>query len=398
MTMNAIEHPTGSLLTGLQCSRCGKIVNPEQLATHCDCGGPWFPRYDLNPSAGKRMLEAASERPPTLWRFAEVLPVRSWDHVVSLGEGGTPALAVHRLGARYGLRRLWIKDESQNPTGSFKARGLSVAVSRALELGVARLAAPSAGNAGLAMAAYAARAGISSHVAFPADVPKPFVRCSSELGADVHLAEGTISDAGKDLEERLRNKGWSDEAFRLSTLKEPYRLEGKKTMGYELVPPFGPGLPDVIVYPTGGGTGLVGMWKAFAEMESLGWIGAERPRMVSVQVESCAPIVEAWKRGLGAMPKDMPETLLTAACGLRVPHPFADREILQTLRESNGCAVSVTEEELLAAQRELSQREGVLAAPESAATVAALPYLLDAGIVDSRARTMLFITGGSALY
>lgn len=396
--MNTPARPTGSLLVHLECPRCGKTVTAEQLATHCDCPGPWFPRYELDPSAGRRILEKAGRRPSNLWRFAEVLPVRSWDNVTSLGEGDTPTLRVDRLGARYGLGRLWIKDESQNPTGSFKARGLSAAVSRAKELGAVRLAAPSAGNAGLAMAAYAARAGLSTHVAFPSDVPKPFIHHSRALGADVHLVDGTISDAGKRLEEALRREGLAEEVFRLSTLKEPYRLEGKKTMGYELVPPWGPGLPDVIVYPTGGGTGLVGMWKAFAEMEALGWIGKERPRMVSVQLDTCAPIVEAWRRGLDAMPADLPPTVPTAACGLRVPHPFADREILQTLRESDGFAVSVNEEEILAAQAELSELEGVLAAPESAATVAAIPYLIDTGVLAPDTMTVLFITGGSALY
>jgi threonine synthase len=248
------------------------------------------------------------------------------------------------------------------------------------------------------MAAYAARAGLSTHVAFPSDVPEPFTHHSRALGADVHLVDGTISDAGKRLEEAMHREGLAEEVFRLSTLKEPYRLEGKKTMGYELIPPWGPGLPDVIVYPTGGGTGLVGMWKAFAEMESLGWIGKERPRMVSVQLETCAPIVEAWRRGLDCMPADLPPTVPTAACGLRVPHPFADREILQTLRESDGFAVSVTEGEILTAQGELSELEGVLAAPESAATVAAISSLIDAGILAPDTMAILFITGGSALY
>jgi threonine synthase len=248
------------------------------------------------------------------------------------------------------------------------------------------------------MAAYAARAGLPAHVAFPKNVPAPFVRESRRLGAHVLLAEGSISDAGRALEADLRRRGRAREAFRLSTLKEPYRLEGKKTMGYELAPPWGPGIPDVVVYPTGGGTGLIGMWKAFEEMEALGWCDGRRPRMVSVQMRSCAPVVKAWERGSESLPRTPLRPGPTRAHGLRVPAPFADREILSVLRESGGCAVAVGEREMAAAQSDLAGSEGLLTCPEAAATLAALPKLIDSGRIGGRETVLLLLTGGPALY
>ncbi|HUP88898.1 MAG TPA: threonine synthase, partial [Longimicrobiales bacterium] len=274
-------------MTHLECTRCGAKYEPEQLIglSPC-CQKPLYPRYDLAAIKNSFRPEALRNREPTLWRYAEVLPVRDPKNRLTLGEGFTPLIDAPRLAAQLHVEKLWIKDEGQNPTGSFKARGLVIAIARAVELGVKEVAIPSAGNAGSATAAYAAAAGIEAHVVVPDDTPRPIVEEMRALGADVQLIKGLITDAAAVVAEGAKKHGWFD----LSTLKEPYRVEGKKTMGYELFEQLGGRLPGVIVYPTGGGTGLVGMWKAFAEMETLGWIGSERPRMISVQATGCAPI------------------------------------------------------------------------------------------------------------
>ena len=376
----------------LQCSLCGKEYAVNQLQGMCpDCSRPLLARYDLE-AARAFTREALITAEPTMWRYRAFLPVQDELNVMSLGEGFTPLLHARRLGEELGLRQLYIKDESLNPTGSFKARGLAVAISRAKELGATDVAIPSAGNAAGAMSAYAARAGLRAHVFMPSDVPAPFRLECRALGAEVVLVDGLITDCGREARKRAVEQGWFD----VSTLKEPYRLEGKKTMGYELAEQFHWVLPDVIIYPTGGGTGLIGMWKAFAELAELGWIGERRPRMVAVQAEGCAPIPRAF--AAGEEYATLWEGAQTVAAGLRVPAAVGDFLILRALRESNGIAVAVSDKELVAAQMRMSRGEGVFACPEGGATLAALETLLDQGWVDPSERTVLFNTGTGLKY
>lgn len=381
-----------SYLTHLSCSLCGASYPDDELQGLCPaCARPLLARYDL---AAARAVErgALVAAEPTLWRYRALLPVRDRRHEISLGEGFTPLLHAQRLGAELGLSQLYIKDESLNPTGSFKARGLAVAVSRARELGVRHVVIPSAGNAAGATAAYAARAGLQAHVFMPRDVPAPFRLECEALGAEVTLVDGLIDDCGREARRAAAAHGWFD----LSTLKEPYRLEGKKTMGYELAEQFDGELPDVIVYPTGGGTGLVGMWKAFAELAELGWIGGQRPRMVTVQAEGCAPIVRAFHAGEEfAAPWTGARTV---AAGLRVPGAVGDFLILRALRESGGTAVAVSDAALLDGQRRIARLEGVFACPEGGATLAALEALLAQGWLERDERVVLFNTGSGLKY
>ncbi|MDI9549916.1 MAG: threonine synthase, partial [Chloroflexota bacterium] len=336
--------------------------------------------------------QGLAQREATLWRYAEVLPVQDPAFIVSLGEGWTPLLDARRLGEAIGCLHTLIKDESLNPTGSFKARGLSVAVSRAWELGAPSLAIPSAGNAAGAMSAYAATAGLPAHVFMPQDVPASFrVECAV-LGAQVTLIDGLITDCGAAVRQGVAEHGWFD----VSTLKEPYRLEGKKTMGYELAEQMGWRLPDVIIYPTGGGTGLVGMWKAFAEMEALGLIGPQRPRMVSVQSTGCAPLVRAFEQGDEfAAPWQGAKTV---ADGLRVPAAVGDFLILRALRESRGTALAVSDEDMLACGRMMGRYTGIFAAPEGAACLAAQMRLLEEGWIGRDETVVLFNTGTGLKY
>jgi threonine synthase len=327
-----------------------------------------------------------------MWRYAPLLPVQEERYRITLGEGWTPLLHLPRLGERLGMTQLWAKEEGQNPTASFKARGLSMAVSRAAELGVKALAIPSAGNAGSALAAYAARAGLPAHIFLPRDVPPLFVAEIRALGAEVTLVDGLITDCAREVRKGVEAGRWFD----VSTLKEPYRLEGKKTMGYEVAEQFDWSLPDVIIYPTGGGTGLIGMWKAFDEMEALGWIGSGRPRMVVVQSSGCAPIARAFEHG--AEIAEPWEGAATVADGLRVPSAVGDFLILRAVRESGGTAVAVPDEAILAAMRELGSSEGIFAAPEAAATVAAARVLLEQGWLDREEQVVLFLTGGGLKY
>jgi threonine synthase len=326
-----------------------------------------------------------------VWRYAEVLPVRDARYRLTLGEGFTPLLDAPRLASALGVRRAWVKDEGQNPTGSFKARGLVMAVARAWELGAQVLAIPTAGNAGSALAAYAAAAGLEAHVVAPRDTPKPIIEEIRALGADLTLIEGLITDAGARVAEGARDHGWFD----VSTLKEPYRVEGKKTMGYELFEQLGR-LPDVIVYPTGGGTGLVGMWKAFEEMETMGWIGAERPRMISVQADGCAPIVRAWERGDDEA--EPWQDAHTYASGLRVPRAVGDFLMLRAIRESNGAAIAVSDEAMADAVLTIGALTGVFAAPEGGATVAAVSRLVANGTIEDSEEVVLFNTGSGLKY
>lgn len=380
-------------LTHLSCSACGTEHSARELQTVCHrCGKPLYAKYDLA-AAGRTLTKASlRDRPKTLWRYREVLPVRDDAYIVSLGEGGTPLLAAPRLGAKAGVPQLWIKDEAQNPTVSFKARGMAVAVSMALELGAKKLAAPSAGNAAGALAAYAARAGLEAHLFMPVDTPKANIIECEQTGAHVTLIKGLITDCGAEVARRKTAEGWFD----VSTLKEPYRLEGKKTLGYELAEQFDWKLPDAIFYPTGGGTGLVGMWKAFAEMEELGWIGSERPRLYTVQAEGCAPIVRAFESG--ATSAEEFANAHTKASGLRVPRAIGDFIMLDALRRSGGGAVAVADDEMLAAVREIGAAEGVFAAPEGAACYVGMRKLLARGIIKPDERVVLFNTSSGLKY
>jgi threonine synthase len=371
----------------LECSRCTRTRTAELPANLCDCGAPLLVRYSLSRGAFPR--KALAGRSFDMWRYREVLPAAE---PVTLGEGGTPLLPAHRIAGTLGLKALWVKEEGVNPTGSFKARGLSAAVTMAKRFGLKVLTLPSAGNAGSALAAYGAAAGISAHVFLPRDTPSLFFEEAERYGASVHEVEGTIRDCAREMAPHVREKGWFD----VSTLKEPYRIEGKKTMGYEIAEQMDWELPDWIFYPTGGGTGLIGMVKAFDEMEALGWIGSRRPRMVSVQAAGCAPIVRAFERGEEtAVPWENPRT---TAWGLRVPSPLGDFLILQGVRRTGGIAVSVTEEEMAECSRELAADEGILAGPEGAAALAALKRLVGSGQVVASDRIVLFNTGTGLKY
>lgn len=382
-----------SFLTHLECSECGRRHEADRVQTVCSaCNSPLLARYDLGELQKRLGRETVGGRARGLWRWAELLPVREAGFIGSLGEGDSPLLPARRLGQAIGLPGLWIKDESGNPTGTFKARGMAVAVSRAKELGVGEFVTATAGNAGGALAAYAARAGRPSHIFMPKDSPPVNVVECRMAGADVRLVDGLISDAGRLAAAAASQHGWFD----VSTFKEPYRVEGKKTMGLEVAEAFDWELPDVIVYPTGGGTGLVGMWKAFQELEALGWIGDRRPRMVSVQAEGCAPIVQAFQAG--ADHAEPWPNASTFASGLRVPKPFADRAVLRVLRESAGAAVAVSEDEIREAQRALATSEGVWAAPEGAAALAAARKLLAEGRLGTADRVILFNTGTGLKY
>ncbi|HEY7557104.1 MAG TPA: threonine synthase [Candidatus Binatia bacterium] len=352
------------------CPRCRDRFGLSQLLNLCPCGSPLLVRYDLKKAKtafGKSSLEG---RVASLWRYRELLPLQSDANLISLGEGYTPLLNAKKLGGELGLRQLWIKDEAQNPTGSFKDRGLSLAISRAKELGVTKAAIPSAGNAGGSFAAYAARAGIEAHVFMPRDTPLANQIEAAQYGARLTLVDGLINDCGRIIAEKKASEGWFD----VSTLKEPYRVEGKKTMGYEIAEQLNWRLPDVIIYPTGGGTGLVGMWKAFAELEELSWIGAERSRMVSVQASGCAPIVKAFDDNKAAA--EPWQNAQTLASGLRVPQAVGDFLILQAIRESRGTALSVSDDEMLAEIPRVAKAEGIFFCPEGAACVAALRRLV----------------------
>lgn len=383
-----------SFITHLECSKCHKEYSHLQIQTFCpDCKATLLPRYDLE--AVKRQIDRdeISHRKKGMWRWHELLPVLHQEDQVSLGEGDTPLLSLPRLERELGLSRLFVKDESNNPTGSFKARGLAAAISKAKELGVEKVIIPTAGNAGGAMAAYAARAGLKSHIFMPRDTPFANMEESRMAGAQVVLVDGLISDAAALAGEKARAEGWFD----VSTFKEPYRVEGKKIMGYELAESFGWQLPDVIIYPTGGGTGLVGMWKAFAELEALGWLeNTQRPRMVSVQADGCAPVVKAFEEGAPIC--EFWHSAHTAASGLRVPKSFADHLILQDIYDSRGTAIAVSDESILESQKQLASTEGIFAAPEGAATLAALRELIKQGWLQPEERMVLFNTGSGLKY
>ncbi|HAX68737.1 MAG TPA: threonine synthase [Anaerolineae bacterium] len=383
-----------SFLEGLTCSGCGKKYSPLQVHTFCtDCQSTLLVEYDLQAARHHTDRDEVCRRHKGMWRWHEVLPILDERNQVTLGEGDTALLPLESLGKSLGLNQLFVKEESSNPTGSFKARGLSAAVSKAKELGIKKVIIPTAGNAGGAMASYAARAGMKSMIYMPKDTPRANIEESRIVGAEVVLIDGLISDAAGMAGIKAREEGWFD----VSTFKEPYRAEGKKIMGYELAEQFGWELPDVIIYPTGGGTGLVGMWKAFDEMETLGWLNnTKRPRMVSVQAAGCAPVPRAFEKK--AMFCDFWTNASTIASGLRVPKSFADHLILKCLYDSNGTAVAVEDDALMQAQKEIAVAEGIFAAPEGAATYAALKDLVAQKWIDPDERVVLFNTGSGLKY
>jgi threonine synthase len=378
--------------THLECTATGDRFESEALQRLSPAGKPLFARYDLAAVADRFTPEAVASRRADLWRYAEVLPVRDPAMQIGLGEGWTPLLDAPRLADRLRIGRAWVKDEGQNPTGSFKARGMALAVSRAKELGATELAVPTAGNAGSAAAAYGAAAGMPVHVVAPKDTPLPIVEEIRALGANLQLLDGLISDCGRVVKQGVEAHGWWD----LSTLKEPYRVEGKKTMGYELYEQLGGRLPDAIVYPTGGGTGLIGMWKAFDEMEALGWIGSERPRMYSVQAAGCAPMVRAWEAGVEDA--GFWENAYTYASGLRVPGAVGDFLIQRALRESGGAAVAVPDHEMAEWVAHMGADTGVFAAPEGGAVAAAVERLRASGHIREADEVVLFNTGSGLKY
>ena len=381
-------------LSYLECSVCGTIHSVRELQTVCkSCGKSLIAKYDLA-SARKSLRKGdLAHAVNSFWKFSPLLPIAHEDNVVSLGESVTPLVRLPRIGRELGLQQLWMKDEGLLPTGSFKARGLALAISKAKELGVKNICIPSAGNAAGASSAYAARAGLKCFVFMPEDTPSVNIKECQAYGANVVLVKGNISDAGKAMNETRKSyPDWFD----VSTLKEPYRLEGKKTMGYELAEQFDWNLPDVIFYPTGGGTGLIGMWKAFDEMEQLGWVGSRRPKMISVQSSGCQPIVRAFNEKHND--SEFWNNAATIASGLRVPKPFADHLILKAIYESKGCAVAVPDGHIAAAVKEIATKEGFFICPEAAATVVALRNLLSNGFIEKGETVVLFNTATGLKY
>jgi threonine synthase len=383
-----------SKISNLECSGCGQIFASNEIHTFCpDCQSPLLARYDLAAIRSQVDRDSIRRRPRGMWRWHELLPVLAPENFVFLGEGDTSLLPIPNIGSQLGLPNLYVKDESSNPTGSFKARGLAAAISKARELGIQKVIIPTAGNAGGAMAAYAARANIQALIYMPKDTPRANIQESRMAGAEVVLVDGIISDAAGMAGVKAKEEGWFD----LSTFKEPYRVEGKKIMGIELAEAFDWELPDVIIYPTGGGTGLVGMWKAFEELEALGWLrDTKRPRMVVVQAEGCAPVVKAFETGASFC--DFWLNAHTLASGLRVPKSFADELILKDLRASNGTAVAVRDADIQAAQHKLCRMEGIFPAPEGAATLVALEQLLQQNWIRPDERIVLFNTGSGLKY
>jgi threonine synthase len=381
-----------SNVSHLECSVCSRRHEAGIVQTLCECGGPLLVRYDLEKAKATWNRESLANAPSNMWRYAPLLPVQDPKHIVTLGEGMTPILKADRLAASLGASDLWVKDDGINPTGSFKSRGMSCAISMCLELGQSKVAVASAGNAASALAAYGAASGIEAHIFVPRDVPRSnYIECRA-YGARVTLIDGLISDCGRIIAERKQAEGWFD----ISGLKEPYRIEGKKTMGYEIAEQFGWTLPDAILYPTGGGVGLIGMWKAFEELEALGWVSKHRPKMIAVQTTGCQPVVRAFEQG-------EPRTTYwdgahTVAAGLRVPKPLGDALTLAAVRASGGTAIAVTDEELLDASVELASATGIFAAPEGGASLAALKKLFANGFLKPDQRIVLYNTGTGLKY
>jgi len=382
-----------SYITHLECPRCGLQYSSDELHNLCSCGSPLFARYDLDAMSKVISPDDLGYRVHSLWRFKELLPVKRPENIISLSEGFTPVIQSQRIGPDIGLESLHFKDESNNPTGSFKARGLCLAVSKARELGVREICLPTAGNAGGAAAAYAARAGMKCHVFMPSDTPSLFSEECRAFGADVRMVDGFITDAARQMQEPMREHSWFD----VSTLKEPYRVEGKKTILLEIAQQMNWHLPDVILFPTGGGTGIVGAWKACQELKQLGWVKRfKMPRLIAVQAAGCAPIVRAYEQGADTATEwEHPQT---TSWGLRVPKAIADFLILRAIRESNGLAIAVDEESTAQARTEAAAKEGMWIAPEAAAAIAALKDLVGKGIVKQRENVVLLVTGSGLKY
>ena len=383
---------TGTAVTHLECSRTGERLEAGKIQNLSAAGWPLVVRYDLQKLARQWDRDSIADGPPTMWRYAPVLPVRYRDNIVTLHEGFTPLYRLQRLGEQLECDDLWLKDEGVNPTATFKARGVSCAISMCRELGIRKVAIPTAGNAGGALAAYAAAAGIEAYVFMPRDVPAANFIESKTFGANVTLVDGLISDCAKRVTEGKTTEGWFD----LSTLKEPYRIEGKKTMGLEAAEQFGWNLPDAIFYPTGGGVGLIGMWKAFEELEQLGWIGSKRPKMIAVQAEGCPPIVRAFEQN--AEFSEFFQNAETIASGLRVPKALGDFLVLRAVRESGGTAISVSDTEIMESSERLAASEGLFVAPEGGACIAALKKLRHSGFLTKNERILIYNTGSGYKY
>jgi len=382
-----------SYLSNLECTYCGEIFSADEPMRLCEkCGKVLYPRYDIEEASKYFTKDVLSARSPNMWRYFEMLPIREVSNIVSLGEGFTPIFETSALGKKIGSEALFMKDEGLNPTASFKARGLSAAVSKAKELGLKKLTMPSAGNAAGAMTSYAARAGLDAFVFMPQDAPDANQKEVSVTGGNLHLIDGLISDAGVISREKAAKEG----LFDISTLQEPYRVEGKKTMGYEIAEQSGWELPDNIIYPTGGGTGIVGMWKAFQEMEDLGWISSKRPKMFVVQAENCAPIVRAFQNGDEfAEPWQNASTM---ASGIRVPSAIGDYLILNAVRQSGGSALTVSDEEMSDMTNVVGSLEGFFVCPEGAATACGAQKLIQEGSIDPQEKTLLLNTGSGLKY
>tara|TARA_Y100000590_G_scaffold88200_3_gene99032 strand:- start:1999 stop:3174 length:1176 start_codon:yes stop_codon:yes gene_type:complete len=384
---------TDTTLNHLECSSCANKYSKNSIHNLSPCCAlPLLARYDLNKAKKNLKKESLKNRQPNMWRYKEVMPVQYLDNITSLGEGFTPLQKVESLGRLLGFNNLYLKNESINPTGSFKDRGMSTAISKAKEFGQNLITIPTAGNAGGSAAAYASKAGQKAYIFMPSDTPKSFQLECSQYGAHVTMIDGFISDCGKIVAELKEKEGWFD----ISTLKEPYRVEGKKTMGYELAEQFNWELPDAIIYPTGGGTGIIGMWKAFDEMETLGWINSERPKMISVQSEGCAPIIKAYQNE--KKNAEFFHDPKTKALGLRVPVAIGDFLILESIRKSAGYAITVTDKELMEGVKWIGKYEGIFSAPEGGATVAALPKLIEQNVIHAKDRIVCFITGTGLKY
>ncbi|GAB7388949.1 threonine synthase [Bacillaceae bacterium] len=380
-----------SALSYLECPKCQKTHSPDRLQSLCPCGSPLLARYDLEAVRRTVSRETLKEREPSLWRYHELLPVREPKNIVTLGEGMTPLLPLPRLSEAADMR-LFLKDEGAMPTGTFKARGAAVGVSRAKELGVTRIAMPTNGNAGSAWAVYAARAGIQTTIVMPKDAPEiPRAECAA-AGANLYLVDGLISDAGNIVGRAVQKYGWFD----ASTLKEPYRIEGKKTMGLEIMEQMNWEAPDVILYPTGGGVGMIGIYKALRELATLGWIPEKMPRLVAVQARGCAPIVKAWREKKPV--SEFWPNAQTVAFGITVPKALGDFLVLEAVYETGGCAVAVDDEEILAAQKTLAAQEGMFICPEGAATLVAARQLRESGWIRSGERVVLLNTGSGIKY
>lgn len=387
-----MKNTTNSYVKELYCAKCGKVYDIQHRHQLCECGSPLLVRYDLQKAKKEWKKSSLQGRENSLWRYREVLPVQQTDNIVSLGEGMTPVVALPEAGEQIGIPQLFLKDEGIIPTGTFKARGAAVGVSKAKELGVETIAMPTNGNAGAAWALYSARAGIHSVIIMPEDAPKITRNECAAAGAGLYLVKGLISDCGKIVARSLQKNGWYD----ASTLKEPYRIEGKKTMGYEIAEQFQWKLPDVILYPTGGGVGIIGLHKAFQELKELGWIEGELPRLVAVQAEGCAPIVKAFEEK--KTESEFFEDSQTVAFGINVPKALGDFLVLDALYQTGGTAVAVSDAQILDAQQSLAQAEGTFVCPEGAALYAAAHKLRESGYIKEEEQVVLLNTGAGIKY